>query len=183
MCTCKCHKPEPVETFENEGRKVALFRDDDPSSPRTYDNLSHMVCVHRRYILGDEQRNEGETEEELRERVPGIIALLPLYLYDHSGITMSTGTFGCPWDSGQVGWAYVTQESAETMGCVGADWTEEKLCESIRAEVEEYDKYLTGDVYGYVVTEANGEEGESLWGLIGLDYAKIEARNVIGLPA
>ena len=30
--------------------------------------------------------------------------ILPLYLYDHSGITISTGPFSCPWDSGQVGW-------------------------------------------------------------------------------
>jgi hypothetical protein len=29
--------------------------------------------------------------------------ILPLYLYDHSGITMSCGPFSCPWDSGQVG--------------------------------------------------------------------------------
>jgi hypothetical protein len=26
-----------------------------------------------------------------------------LFLYDHSGITISTGRFSCPWDSGQVG--------------------------------------------------------------------------------
>jgi len=180
-CKCDCHKPKPVETFTHEGSKVALYTDDDPSSPREYDNLSHMVCAHRRYTLGDEQRREAETEEELRERVPGIVAILPLYLYDHSGITISTGTFGCAWDSGQVGWAYVTQESAESMGCVGGDWTEEKLCESIRMEVEEYDKFLTGDVYGYVITEPDGSEGDSCWSLLGIECARQEARCAIGL--
>jgi len=36
--------------------------------------------------------------------------ILPLYLYDHSGITMSTSVFSCPWDSGQVGWIYASKQ-------------------------------------------------------------------------
>ena len=36
--------------------------------------------------------------------------ILPLYLYDHSGITMSTSVFSCPWDSGQVGWIYAEKK-------------------------------------------------------------------------
>ena len=36
----------------------------------------------------------------------GKFVILPLYLYDHSGITMNTTGFSCPWDSGQVGWIY-----------------------------------------------------------------------------
>ena len=37
--------------------------------------------------------------------------MLPLYLYDHSGITMSISPFSCPWDSGQVGWIYCTPDA------------------------------------------------------------------------
>ena len=36
--------------------------------------------------------------------------ILPLYLYDHGGITMSTGAFSCPWDSGRVGWIYAEKK-------------------------------------------------------------------------
>ncbi len=36
--------------------------------------------------------------------------ILPLDLYDHSGITMNTTGFHCPWDSGQVGYIYVMPE-------------------------------------------------------------------------
>ena len=36
---------------------------------------------------------------------------LPLYLYDHGGITMSTNPFSCPWDDGgQVGWIYASKQ-------------------------------------------------------------------------
>ena len=41
----------------------------------------------------------------------GKYVILPLYLYDHSGITMSTGPFSCPWDSGQVGWIYASKKT------------------------------------------------------------------------
>jgi hypothetical protein len=40
----------------------------------------------------------------------GKYVILPLYLYDHGGITMSIGPFSCPWDSGQVGWIYAPKQ-------------------------------------------------------------------------
>jgi len=36
--------------------------------------------------------------------------ILPLYLLDHSGITISTRDFNDRWDSGQIGWTYVSNE-------------------------------------------------------------------------
>lgn len=44
-------------------------------------------------------------------RATGQYVILPLYLYDHSGITISTGPFSCPWDSGQVGWIYAPKDT------------------------------------------------------------------------
>ena len=32
------------------------------------------------------------------------------FIYDHSGITMNTTGFSCPWDSGQVGWIYCSKK-------------------------------------------------------------------------
>lgn len=31
---------------------------------------------------------------------------------DHSGLAMQTTSFNDPWDSGQVGWIYVSKEDA-----------------------------------------------------------------------
>lgn len=76
---------------------------------------------------------------------------LPLYLYDHSGITISTGKFSCPWDSGQVGFVYVSMERAlEEWGTPPKDTPEHEFFEQrMRTEVKVYDQYLTGDVYGF----------------------------------
>lgn len=122
----------------------------------------------------------------------GEVALLPLYLYDHSGITMSTGSFGDPWDSGQVGWIYMTKEIflAET-GWGEALWPRRAI-EMMQGAVETYDQYLTGDVYGFTVFENTGtdadpvweETDESCWGFYGSDIKENGiADNVPGLLA
>lgn len=103
--------------------------------------------------------------------------ILPLYLYDHSGITMSTGRFSDPWDSGQVGWIYCTKKKAvEEFGKkVLTKAVREKALKYLESEVETYDQYLTGDVYGYVIENSDGDDVDSCWGFFGLDYRKKEA--------
>jgi len=171
-----------IESFEHNGRKVAIYFDDDARSPRGEDrdcNLATLVCWHRRRNLGDEQI-EGMTEAELRvfvtERDEEILAMLPLYIYEHGGVTMSTGAFGDRWDSGQVGWAYITKSRAEELGCVGAAWDAVHYCEAIKNEVETYAMFLRGEVYGYVVKGIDGEELDSCWGFYGLDDVRREAK-------
>jgi hypothetical protein len=105
---------------------------------------------------------------------------LPLYLYDHSGITMSTGAFGCQWDSGQVGFIYVTIAKIKAE----YDWKlltkarRKKIEEYLRSEVKIYDDYLTGSVYGYTVERLDNATGEweqvdSCWGFFG--YNPVES--------
>lgn len=39
------------------------------------------------------------------------IIFMPLFLYDHSGITMNTCGYSCRWDSGQVGYIYTDRKT------------------------------------------------------------------------
>jgi len=82
------------------------------------------------------------------------LCILPLYLYDHSGITMSTSRFGCPWDSGQVGYIYLTREKYEKE--LAREFTVKAACEILTGEVETYDYYLTGEVYGKTLHRMEG---------------------------
>lgn len=92
--------------------------------------------------------------------------LLPLYLYDHSGLTISTSPFGDPWDSGQVG--YIFAGAKAIRGEYGtADQTAVAKAEQVlQAEVEEYDSYLRGDCW-YVRLFEDGEEIDACGGFIG----------------
>jgi len=174
---------DAIERFVRNGLRVSIFYDPDAKSPRTTcDNLSTMVCKHRRYNLGDKDA-EDPPEDAL--------AILPLFLYDHSGLSISTGGRHDRWDSGQVGWAYVTRESAQAMGCVGdrwglgpdgktmmllGEWDRKALEDSILREVSEYDDFLGGRAYGYTVETRAGEEVSSCWGYVGdLKFVREEA--------
>ena len=122
-----------------------LAQEDDPPDPREWDNLGMMVCFHRRYNLGDKIFKTPEAFEEYRNdptNKANIVEILPLYLYDHSGLSMSTGDFNDRWDSGQVGWIYTTKYQLDKSGTNPAD-----AKRILQGEVENYDQYLRGDCY------------------------------------
>jgi hypothetical protein len=170
---------EPIESFEHAGKTVNIYWDEDAESPRDWDNTAIFACSHRRYNLGDRQQH-FESEEALRESIDGVLAVMPLYLYDHSGITISCKPFGCSFDSGQVGWAYVTRERAEHMGFEvsdDADVAEDAFLSVIEDEVKTYDQYLRGDVYGYQVKGREGERLDSCWGFFDLDDCIEQAKS------
>lgn len=169
---------ELIET--RDGLAVYLARDEDPQDPREDDNASHMVCFHPRYSLGDkhEFKSPDEFREWWKEHGKGG-ELMPLYLMDHSMIGMSTGDYGDMWDSGQVGWTYVTAEEIRREWATGNRITKkarEQARNYLRADVETYDDYLQGNVYGYIIEDASGKHLDSCWGFFGRKYAEEEGR-------
>lgn len=101
---------------------------------------------------------EARTDEVLERHY----IMLPLYLYDHSGITMSTSSFSCQWDSGQVGFIYVpiTKIKAEYGWKLLTAKRRKQIEGYLRSEVETYDSYLTGDVHSFTVEVQDNESGE-----------------------
>jgi len=206
----------------NKELRVRIEVDSDVSNPRDEDcNFGTMVCWHKRYMLGDKKpdyepyefcwRLMQEREWNIQNKdIPeyGYIedrhiaayidkhfCVLPLFLYDHGGITMSTGRFSCPWDSGQVGYIYVSLEECQANWMVpDAGWKHplqdhegnsltmyEYAERLLKGEVETYDNYLTGDVYGFIIEQRETvendidddpewEEVDSCWGFYGTDW-------------
>lgn len=174
--------------------KLEIVADADAECPRTWSNLGTMVCRHRNYKLGDEDGMDqavrvvrahfsshyldefdlsdfGTVLKLLEDTGKAIV--LPLYLYDHSGITMSTKPFSCPWDSGQVGYIFITKEKIRSE----YSWTRittsrcNRIEQYLNNEVEVYDQYLTGDIWGFRALK-DGEEIDSCWGFYGSDPLK-----------
>jgi hypothetical protein len=135
------------ETYVVNNLELSIFMDEMAESPREWDNLGTMICFHRRYSLGDSHNFSAPDEVNLKEYA----VVIPLYLYDHSGITMATRPFSCQWDSGQVGWIVVTAE--EIRKNFGVKRITKKILEHTKeiliSEVEVYDHYLTGNVHGF----------------------------------
>ena len=183
--------------FSHEGidYRFLMERDDMSCDPRNDDNVGIMVCWHQRYKLGDEQPEcspaeweqmlacsvdevvnslddhsegySGEIARVIREKV----VMLPLFLMDHSGLSISAREFNDHWDSCQVGWIYVTSKSIASEGIEDPEGL-------LRAEVKEYDRYLRGDIYGFVLEQitrceccgnVDYEGVDSCWGFGGDD--------------
>jgi hypothetical protein len=169
--------------------ELEVVQDTEPMNPRTdWDNLGTMVCFHKRYDLGDKtdyRSKDYDSWDELKEGIvknEGEVTILPLYLYDHSGITISTSPFDCNWDSGQIGFIFVSKYKIKKEGI-----DETKVEEYLKGEVETYDQYLTGEVYCYEVYEIEtcdkGHEHktlvESCGGYFGEEECKSEGQSVI----
>lgn len=138
--------------IENDELHRGYFENEEYTydSPRDWDNLGTMVCGHRRYSLGDIQVRDMDEWEANKPNEKDTLVILPLGLYDHSGITMYVGGRTDPWDSGEVGYIYVRKDNKEVIDYKKthtwketAEWAERVL----RDEVRTYDAYLRGDVY------------------------------------
>ncbi|MBE3585396.1 MAG: hypothetical protein IMW94_04390 [Thermoanaerobacter sp.] len=123
-------------------------------------------------IVGDTDRVERMTPEQRERVVRENAIILPLYLYDHSGLAMNTTGFSCPWDSGQVGWIYVTKEKVrEWFGVKRVTRkVRDRAVAVLEAEVKEYSQWLKGDTYGYILEDAEGNVIDSCWGFFGTDW-------------
>ena len=164
-----------VESFDHNHCRIDIYQDDegDWGNPREGDNLGIMYCEHRNYILGDmdskyipEIQFVKDARRELEDRgydlsrlarylrvALGASYVLPLYLFDHSGLAMTTcaAEFAAwdaqSWDWGQVG---IIFDSARTREMTGV--RPSQVAEQLVSEVTQYDAYLHGSVYGYSVT-------------------------------
>ena len=98
------------------GLSLIVSADPDPVNPREEsDHICTLVCWHRRTRLGDphDWQDPQEFLADLKNRPH---QKLPLYLYDHSGLTLATTPFSCPWDSGQVGWVLIERKDFNQLG-------------------------------------------------------------------
>ena len=126
------------------------------------------------YNTDDETYKDPEDMpfDELLAIIREKYAILPLYLYDHSGITMKTTPFGCRWDSGQVGYIYASKEDVlRNYDATEENWREVGE-EGLKHEVSTYDDYITGSVFGYQLHEIKNNEAtddivESCYGFFG----------------
>jgi hypothetical protein len=160
------------KTHKYQNFIIEIVADYDPTNPRDWDNLGTIVCWHRKYNLGDglpnrlkkRFKNWKTTEITSFERWRKInqkhLLILPVYIYDHGGITISTTPFHCPSDSGQVGWVYVTHDRLKLEYNTQEVTPEilEKARQVLIAEVKVYDDYLTGNVWGYLIWDKNNRD-------------------------
>lgn len=178
-----------VEKLEYKGKKIEICIDQDPPDPLDYDGNAVFVMFHKRYRFGSKDHDYSSSDfsswDELENRIlkdhKGAI-ILPIYMLDHSGITISTVDFNDHWDSGRVGVIYASPAMIKEWYGIKkiTKAVREKAVKDLEAQVKNYDAYLRNEAYGYVIQDENGVELDSCFGFIGdIEYVKNEAKSVI----
>lgn len=147
-----------TKTYKQTGMRVVKYYDELAENPRNWDNLTTMICHHNRYALGDVEESRQfngftslkELKQALVEHYGEMAYIEPLSLYDHSIQTLAIGAPTDMWDSGYVGFIFVTKDRARKE--YGVKRITKSILERIKsvaqAEVDEYNKVcLWGEVY------------------------------------
>jgi hypothetical protein len=154
-------KKQP-NTFENI--TVEIVHEQSPENPRINDNQTQFAMFHRKYTLPNEINIPNyseffnsweEMEADLQSNFKHVV---PVYMLDHSGLAFSLSDFNDRWDSGQVGFI------------VAKEGTEEEFMKNAQSELLTYGYYISGDCYGFVVSDSESEDMESIWGFYGWDH-------------
>lgn len=147
---------------------VEISYDEYPDDPREMgEKLSKMYIFHEDYALGD-KKPEAPVEllqqilKYYGERITGkesvseLVNILqanenvvykPIYIYEHSGITISNTSFNDRWDSWECGFIIVDRKTVkESKYGYYSDWREAAQ-QIIKDEMKEYDAYVRNEVY------------------------------------
>ena len=167
--------------------RLTMDIDTCADSPREWDNVATIVSKGGDWDISDKgwRMNAKEFAEFLHEKLDkkcpevkdltdidyivncgnakNYIVCKPIYMYDHSGQTISLTPFGCRWDSGCCGYIFVFKDKIfnEFERATEDNWRD-IADEIIQSEIDVYDDYIQGEVYGYYLEEGHAVEHKDL---------------------
>jgi hypothetical protein len=164
-----------------DDRTLIVTYDDCAESPREWDNLTKMLFFGKHKHLGDKHNinaddyNGWNELEEAIKKEYDVVMIKKVYAYIHSGMTISTQPFSCPWDSGVLGFVIITKADLrkeynwKVLTQKRINEVYNRLDNIMDGEVKELDYYVSGDVYGFRIEDKNGDIEDSCYGFYGYD--------------
>lgn len=142
---------EKIYVNKEKDQKIEVKIDEDPDSPRTWDENSHMVTHHKSYTLPWEintPNSEFDSWDEIESHIMenyDVEYILPVSMTDHSGLSFYTGiTNG--WDCGQIGFIFITKDQFKEFENITAK-------ELLESRIKEYNAWSNSDVYSFVLIQ------------------------------
>ena len=153
----------------NDRITAVLEYDELCQGPEEFGMLGKIYYLNKsRYRLGTTPVSSDEMDEVCLKIKQGELFGLPVYAYVHSGVALATTPFSCGFDSGLSGFIACSLEDATEW--YGSEMSKEGILEVLRNEVEEFSKFLAGDVYVIKII-VDGEGKDVIGGHYGFDYA------------
>lgn len=162
-----------LKSAKHKGYELKIYYSDDlPNPRRENENLGYLLCYHPNYnSMGDydPKLNDYPTIESVQEALTkkikdgsksigenDILGYLPLYVYDHSSVSISWE--GSPWDPDHwdtsfVGYYIFTKKQLRDYDSIQIELdglTDNELVdigiEIAKKEIRQYDEYILGDI-------------------------------------
>lgn len=174
---------EKIETIEHKGYSIDVMRDESPESPNDWgdDNL---------FLVGYDSRNfwverEGFSEGHVRAMLAGgkyedgsvnsdaaqdrkKYRMFAVHPYTHSGTTLRLGGYYAK--KMTIDEAYSVRIDSVAF-IARSEWpNERKALDAAAGLINEWNDYLSGSVYGYTVTDPDGETVGACGGFYGYPY-------------
>jgi len=169
------------DQLEYRGYTIEVIHDPDPVNPRDDDyNLGTMICRSRKYNLGDQDTiyDDLTPKEILALAHNDDVISLPLYVYEHGGLAMSTASWigrahHAEWDSYFCGIIIAPRTKVRKHFDVKriSKKLENLVLEQLRDEVRTYDAYLNNRSFGYRILLPNSDRG---WEVIGQGWSYLD---------
>ncbi len=155
--------------------QLEIRYEQSPGNPRTFmDNLGFFIVQSSRYNSPDNHgdlqeiiKNTGELAKNTKDHIDmikrsaktilgeqdeKIIAIYPINMYDHSGVSYSLGNRH-GFDYSNNGFYIITNRTQKNFGTKPKDF--EKI---IKQELDVYNSYVNGNVFEYQLFDKKGNE-------------------------
>lgn len=160
--------------------KITINYDECADNPLYWQHKIKFACEHGRYNLGNCALNDLLTDydydgdfyniSDIVEYMSNYGYVVPLSMTDHSGLSFNLG-ISHGWDTGIIGIVFIDNSD---LGNVSIDvWNDE-----INMYLEEYEHYLNGEIYSFIVEKytSNGMELiDSVGGYLDYESCKLDS--------
>ncbi len=151
------------ENIDYKGMSVKIYYDEDAESPASWESEDVFLCSdYRELNVGSKILSPDDCREAIsagRSFANGY-HVFPVRIYEHGGIVLSLGT--CRgWDYSN-GWAFICVKRMR-----GWSWRKSAAVARAYGLLQEWNEYLSGEVYGFQAEDENGRVIDSCWGYHG----------------
>ncbi len=191
-----------IEYFiKSRGVKLIPGEENDDCDQYYEYETTYRGETYKHYIDADTSLDDDKIASQMEDELgldeklqlveeTGEVVILPISMYEHSGITLWLGSkwshCDAQWDCSSIGFAYVEKSTAKNEGMLDPgetwhnDWKEWAYA-MMKGEMTTYDQFVRGEVYGYMIEDEEGEEAADnllcgCWGYYDKDDLLEEAK-------
>ena len=169
-----------LEKHEYKHRILRIYLDELSMNYETLvgDYAPKIATWHRRYCIDVDGREEFGDKSDFKEWAKeNRVFYKHVFMMDHGLQYISTSPYSCPWDSGHVGFVYVTRDILN--GWCGDNWKriskkrKASILDQLTSHVKYVSAWMEGQVFGYELEESIEEYEkviDSCWGIVGCDF-------------